>query len=151
IFSVDEWLGEHLNPIPLLLAFPAVYLGAISLSVLAVIALKWILVGRFKTGVHPLWSPWIWINELVTGLHDGYTAQFLVHFLAGTPFMAHYLRALGAKVGRGTYIDTCNMTEFDLIDIGDGAEINIEATIQPHLFEDRIFKLSEVHIGKDVS
>jgi non-ribosomal peptide synthetase-like protein len=39
------------------------------------------------------------------------------------------------------------MTEYDLIEIGDDAALNKDCTVQTHLFEDRVMKMSHVRIG----
>ncbi|MGI4880774.1 MAG: hypothetical protein ACRYG4_25190, partial [Janthinobacterium lividum] len=67
--------------------------------------------------------------------------------LRGTPWLAAYFRLMGAKIGRRVYLDTTDMTEFDLIEIGDDAALNDAAGLQTHLFEDRVMKVSGVRIG----
>ena len=39
------------------------------------------------------------------------------------------------------------MSEFDLVRIGDKAALNADCTIQTHLFEDRVMKMSTINIG----
>src|SRR5664279_6489826 len=39
------------------------------------------------------------------------------------------------------------LTEFDLVDIGDEAQLNADCTIQTHLFEDRVMKMDRIAIG----
>ncbi len=46
---------------------------------------------------------------------------------------------------------TMDFTEFDLVSLGDDVALNEDCTIQTHLFEDRIMKLSTVEIGSRVS
>ena len=67
--------------------------------------------------------------------------------LEGTPYLNGYYRLLGSKIGRRVYLGMNNLTEFDLIEVGDDATVDTEATLQPHLFEDRILKMSHVRIG----
>ena len=67
--------------------------------------------------------------------------------LAGTPFLAAYLRLLGAHIGRRVYLDTTDVTEFDVVTIGDDAALNSDCGPQTHLFEDRVMKISTVDIG----
>jgi non-ribosomal peptide synthetase-like protein len=45
-------------------------------------------------------------------------------------------------------VETADFTEFDLVRIGDEAALNADCTIQTHLFEDRIMKMSTIHIGR---
>jgi len=60
------------------------------------------------------------------------------------------LASLGCKIGRGVYMDTTDITEFDCISIGDHSEINALACPQTHLFEDRVMKIDHVTIGEGV-
>jgi non-ribosomal peptide synthetase-like protein len=46
---------------------------------------------------------------------------------------------------------TTDFTEFDLVRIGDDVSLNEDCTIQTHLFEDRVMKMSAVDIGSRVS
>jgi non-ribosomal peptide synthetase-like protein len=57
---------------------------------------------------------------------------------------------LGASVGRQAFIDTTDLTEFDLVRIGDDAALNDECAAQTHLFEDRIMKTGAIEIGDRV-
>ena len=54
---------------------------------------------------------------------------------------------MGATIGRRVYLDTTDLTEFDLVTIGDDAALNDAAGLQTHLFEDRVMKVSHVTIG----
>ena len=45
------------------------------------------------------------------------------------------------------FTDTTDITEFDLVDIGDDAALNENAGLQTHLFEDRVMKVSGVQVG----
>src|SRR5262249_45353499 len=83
-----------------LLVFPLLY-GACGLAACgAVILLKWALIGTFRAGERPLWSTFVWRNELVTALHENFSDLFLVGKLRGTPFIAWFFRLLGAKIGK---------------------------------------------------
>jgi non-ribosomal peptide synthetase-like protein len=48
-------------------------------------------------------------------------------------------------------MDTTFITEFDLVDIGDDAAIGASTSLQTHLFEDRVMKMSTVKIGAGAS
>jgi non-ribosomal peptide synthetase-like protein len=134
-----------------LLLFPLLYAACGIIACGAVIALKWLLLGKFRPGEKPLWSTFIWRNELITALHENLADTFLVDKLKGTPFIAWFFRLLGAKIGRRAFIDTTCFTEYDLVHIGDDVALNVEATVQTHLFEDRVMKMSEIHIDDRAS
>jgi non-ribosomal peptide synthetase-like protein len=114
---------------------------------LLVVALKWIVIGRFKPGAYPLWSPFVWFNELITGAYESIAVPMIVNPLLGTPFLAFFMRLLGAKFGRAVCCDTPFFTEFDLVSVGNGSCLNANSTIQSHLFEDRVLKMSHLEIG----
>jgi len=148
--SVME-LREAVGDVASLLLFPLLYAGCGVGACAIVIALKWLLLGKFRPGEKPLWSTFIWRNELVIALHENLSDPFLVDKLRGTPFIAWFFRLLGAKIGKRAYIDTTCFTEYDLVRIGDDVALNPNATVQTHLFEDRVMKMSEVRIENNCS
>jgi non-ribosomal peptide synthetase-like protein len=109
---------------------------------------KWILIGKYIPQEQPLWSPFVWKTELMITLYENLASPFLLNYLTGTPFLAFFLKGLGVKIGKRVYLESGEITEFDLVTIEDGAEINSDATLQTHLFEDRVMKMSRVHVGK---
>ncbi len=116
-----------------------------------VCASKWALCGRFGGGSAPLWSHFVWRAELVTGLCEALANPLLIHCLRGTPFLPLWLRCMGASVGRRVFIDSCEITEFDLVHIGDEAAVGADAVLQTHLFEDRVMKMAGVRVGRRAS
>ena len=87
------------------------------------------------------------LDSLGAQLHRHAHVQTSADPLTGTPFLCWHLRLLGAKIGRRVYVETTDFTEFDLVRIGDQAELNADCTIQTHLFEDRVMKMSNIQIG----
>ena len=71
--------------------------------------------------------------------------------LTGTEFIKYPLRLLGSKIGRQVCLYTTQITEFNLIKIDDYSSLNDNCTLQTHLFEDRVMKMSYVNIGKRCS
>jgi len=72
---------------------------------------------------------------------------WLLGWLAGTPLLPPLLRLFGARMGRRVYLDTTWLTEFDLVVIGDDAAIGAWTSLQTHLFEDRVMKMSTLVVG----
>ena len=128
--------------------FTVIYGGASIASALFVIALKWLVVGRYKPGTIPLWSNFVWRTEFITGLYESMVVAGCLGFFLGTPFAAIILRLLGMRVGKGVYIETTDFTEFDLISIGDNVILNHNCTLQTHLFEDRVMKMERVRLDR---
>ena len=98
----------------------------------------------------PLWSKYVWLNEVVNALYEMVGSAALMPLL-GTPFIAVFLRLMGCKIGRWVFLETTLLSEFDLIRIGDRASLNLGCTIQPHLFEDRVMKSDSIAIGAGCS
>jgi non-ribosomal peptide synthetase-like protein len=133
-------------PVPALvspLVAMAVGLGTIAYCV----AIKRNLIGTYVPRVEPLWSPFVRRSEFVTGLYEAAAVPAGVGMLVGTPFLPPVLRWFGARIGRRTWIGTTYLTEFDLVEIGDDATIGTEVSLQTHLFEDRVMKMSVVTVA----
>ena len=119
-------------------------------TLLFVAAFKWLLLGRYKTCTTPMWTPFVWLSEAVSNMYEGITVPNFMRYLRGTPFLPLALNLFGCHIGRGVYMDTTDVTEFDCVTIGDDSEINALACPQTHLFEDRVMKIDHVSIGKGV-
>jgi non-ribosomal peptide synthetase-like protein len=119
-------------------------------AALAVVGLKKSVMGTYKPEIKPLWSMYVWLNEMVNGAYESVAAP-VIALLLGTPFVAPFLRLMGCRIGRHTYIATALFSEFDLVEVGDYAALNHGVVIQNHLFEDRVFKSSSLKIGDEVS
>ncbi len=129
------------------LAFVPLYLAFVAAAGFAVVALKWLVVGRYRPVTKPLWSFFVWRTELVTATYENLAVNLLLEPLRGTPWLSAYLRLMGARIGKRVYLDTTDLTEFDLVAIGDDAALNDAAGLQTHLFEDRVMKVSTVTVG----
>jgi len=135
----------------LFLVFPFLYVGASVLGVLITALIKWVIIGKYKPSKKPLWSNYVWRSELVTGIYENFLVLFFLNILTGTVFIKYPLRLLGCKIGKEVCLYTTQITEFDLIKIDDYSTLNDNCTLQTHLFEDRVMKMSYVNIGKQCS
>ncbi|MBL8927687.1 MAG: amino acid adenylation domain-containing protein [Pseudonocardia sp.] len=108
--------------------------------------MKWLLVGRFGPVEHPLWSSFVWRNELADTFVEVLAVPWLVEHAAGTPVLTTWLRSMGASIGRGVWLETYWLPESDLVRLGDGATVNRGCVVQTHLFHDRIMSMDEVRI-----
>jgi non-ribosomal peptide synthetase-like protein len=126
-------------------ATPVVAVGLAIASIAVTALIKTFLTGAHGPVVKPLWSRFVWHNELVNGVYESVAAAAMQP-LMGTPFVASCLRMMGCKIGKWCFIETTLFSEFDLVEIGDRACLNLGATIQTHLFEDRIFKADHLKI-----
>ncbi|MES2057184.1 MAG: Pls/PosA family non-ribosomal peptide synthetase [Pseudomonadota bacterium] len=130
----------------ILVAFPFLYIGFALACGLFVVALKWLVMGRYQATTQPLWSTFVWRTELVTATYENLAVPNLLEPLRGTPWLPAYLRLLGCRIGKRCYFDTTDVTEQDLVDIGDDVALNDFAGLQTHLFEDRVMKVSGVTV-----
>ncbi|OSC41400.1 Pls/PosA family non-ribosomal peptide synthetase [Mycobacterium decipiens] len=108
------------------------------------VAAKWLLVGRIKASEFPLWSSFVWRNELADTFVETVAAPWFARAASGTPVLNLWLRALGAKVGRGTWCETYWLPEADLVTLGAGSTVNRGCVVQTHLFHDRIMRMDSV-------
>jgi non-ribosomal peptide synthetase-like protein len=113
-----------------------------------VCALKWLFVGRYKPRQAPMWTLFVWLSEAVTVAYESLAVPALLDHLRGTPWLPWALRCLGARIGKGVWLNTTDFTEFDCVEIGDHAELNAYSGPQTHLFEDRIMRIGRVTIGE---
>ncbi|MCV7193770.1 Pls/PosA family non-ribosomal peptide synthetase [Mycolicibacterium brumae] len=108
------------------------------------VAAKWLVVGSIGQVEHPLWSSFVWRNEVADTFVETVAAPWFARQASGTPVMNIWLRGLGAKIGRGVWCETYWLPEADLVSIGDGATVNRGCVVQTHLFHDRIMQMDTV-------
>jgi non-ribosomal peptide synthetase-like protein len=118
---------------------------------LAVIALKWVTMGRYEPMMRPLWSWWAMRTEAVAVVYWGMAGKVLLDHLRGTPFLPWIMRLFGMKFGRGVYTDTTDFTEFDCVSVGNHTSLNALCALQTHLYEDRVMKVGRVFVGSGVT
>eukprot|EP00899_Mesostigma_viride_P024698 jgi/Mesvir1/5412/Mv15478-RA.1 len=117
VYAQDRW-GDGAALLALPVALPAFGVAHTAL----VVALKWLILGRQRPGIMSLWSlehlRWLAVRSLAQSLGD-----YVLFCVAGTPLMALYLRAMGARVGRAARVDAVALLDWDLLDIGAGAPL----------------------------
>jgi non-ribosomal peptide synthetase-like protein len=151
LLEVAGAIRPHLSLPSFLSLFPLLYLAGGIIGAMMVVAIKWLLMGRYRPDEKPLWSPFVWRTELVTAMHEHLADPLLIESLAGTPFICWFFRLMGCRIGRRVFMETTALTEFDLITVGDDVALNLDCTLQTHLFEDRVMKMSTVAIGAGCS
>jgi non-ribosomal peptide synthetase-like protein len=121
----------------------ALFLGACTLPIVA----KWVLIGRWKHQEIRIWSMayvrfWL-VKTLIR-------ANPLVLLMAGSPLYALYLRALGAKVGRGVVIFSHSVPVCtDLLTIGDGTVVRKDAVFPGYRAHAGLIQTGAVTLGRD--
>ncbi|MFI6317949.1 Pls/PosA family non-ribosomal peptide synthetase [Nonomuraea sp. NPDC050556] len=108
---------------------------------------KWLLVGRIAVGNRPLWSSFVWRNELADNFVEVLAAPWFAEPWLGTAPLNVWLRSLGARIGHGVSCHTYWLPEADLVSLGDGATVNRGCVLQTHLFHDRVMSIDTVALG----
>ncbi|MER6085539.1 Pls/PosA family non-ribosomal peptide synthetase [Streptomyces sp. NPDC001833] len=121
-----------------------VLLGAGAVAGLVSVLAKWMLIGRHRSGEHPLWSSFVWRNELADTFVEVLAVPWLAGSVPGTPVMTAWLRGLGARIGRGVWVESYWLPETDLVTLEDAVTVNRGCVLQTHLFHDRILRTDTV-------
>lgn len=120
--------------------------GFVALCAFPVVA-KWILIGRWKTREFPVWSPAylrFWIVKAL--LH----ANPMILFV-GNPLYVLYLRALGARIGKGVTILSRSVPVCtDLLTIGAGTVIRKDSFFLCYRAHAGHIQTGRVTLGRDV-
>ena len=109
------------------------------------IAAKWALIGRWRPRHIPVWSLayfrfWV-VKTLVV-------ANPVARLCVGTPLYGLYLRALGAKVGRGAAIFTLHVPVCtDLLSIGAGSVIRKDSYLNGYRARAGLIETGPVTVG----
>jgi acetyltransferase-like isoleucine patch superfamily enzyme len=154
-------ISEHYH-INLFYLIPIVYPAGGFVSSIVFIPYKWIWIRRYKHCVMRLWS-WkymVWwaleryrysstsFYTLIFAyiIYRSFVSSLFLNYAAGTPFINFYYTLCGMSVGRNVYINTTNISEFDLVILEDEACIDEGTTLCGHVFEDGAMKLGDVLI-----
>ncbi|HEV7173185.1 Pls/PosA family non-ribosomal peptide synthetase [Pedococcus sp.] len=144
IIAVVEWCAMSLGWAAAALLTGLALLVAGAVAALASTAAKWVLVGRVAARDVPLWSSFVWRNELADTFVEVVAAPWFARGATGTVVLNWWLRTLGAQIGRGVWCETYWLPEADLIALHDGATVNRGCVVQTHLFHDRVLSMSPV-------
>ena len=107
---------------------------------------KWLIIGRTKPGIYPLWGVYyyrIWLVQRLTSLAH-------MKWMQGTPVMRAYLRLFGAKIGKEALISEIDAGALDLVTVGNHASIGGKVIIANTRVERDLFIIGLVTIGDDV-
>ncbi len=118
----------------------AVFVGLTALS----IAAKWLLIGKWKAETFPIWSLRYFRFWLVQTLMR--TAP--VGLFIGSPIYNLYLRALGAKIGRGAVMQSRFLpVSTDLFTVGDNAILRKDSIALGYRARSNFIEIGSVTIG----
>jgi acetyltransferase-like isoleucine patch superfamily enzyme len=71
--------------------------------------------------------------------------------LRGTPLWTFHLRLGGARLGRGVYINSLSVSDYNLIECGDNVVIGAAVHMSGHTVEAGVVKTARIKIGNDVT
>ncbi|GAA4547384.1 hypothetical protein GCM10023192_64230 [Amycolatopsis samaneae] len=142
-----DWIGGGAD----LLAFylRSVAFGSALLVALCTlpIALKWLLIGRWRPREIKLWTFAYFRFWLVKTLVQ---RNVLVLFFAGSPLYSLYLRALGARIGRRVTIFTQHVPVCtDMLVIGEGTVIRKDSFLTGYRAQGGAIQTGAITIGKN--
>jgi non-ribosomal peptide synthetase-like protein len=147
VAAVFEALTASYGLIVAALSGGVALLGAGVLAAAITTAMKWALVGRITARNHPLWSSFVWRNELTDNFFEVLAVPWFARPWLGTVPLNLWLRSLGARVGRGAWCETYWLPEPDLVRLGEGSCVNRGCVLQTHLFHDRVLSIDAVELG----
>ncbi|WJZ18875.1 Pls/PosA family non-ribosomal peptide synthetase [Corynebacterium guangdongense] len=141
------WLLTDFGLAVMWLASGVTLMAAGLIAVAVTVVAKWVCVGKHRPGDHPLYSWFVWLNELQDAFVESVAAPWFFNNAFGTGELNVSLRALGATIGHGAWIESYWFPETDLCVIGRGASIGPGTVVQTHLFQDRVMSLDYVTVS----
>ncbi|MFI7527362.1 Pls/PosA family non-ribosomal peptide synthetase [Nocardia salmonicida] len=144
VLLVLALIAQHTDYLVAALVSGLVLMAAGALAGTIAVAAKWLIVGRIRAIEYPLWSSFVWRNEVSDAFVETVAAPWFARAATGTPVMNLWLRGLGAKIGRGVWCESYWLPEADLVTLGDGATVERGCVVQTHLFHDRIMSMDTV-------
>jgi amino acid adenylation domain-containing protein len=109
------------------------------------IAMKWLVIGRYRPGRYPVWGLYYFRWWLV----NRFQLLSWSHMFLGTPLMSLYYRAMGASIGRDVTICSPLCSAFDLVSIGDRTSIGVETHLLGYHVENGMLIIGGIDIGRD--
>ena len=127
---------------------PILYLLIIGIpAFLITVLLKWLVVGKYKAKNYPMYNQRVWRSEAITTTYEALAVPFFLEYLKGTFWLPFVMKFFGVKTGKRVWMNTTDITEYDMVTIGDEAMLNDDCGPQTHLFEDRVMKIGTVNMG----
>ncbi|MET7921633.1 Pls/PosA family non-ribosomal peptide synthetase [Streptomyces avermitilis] len=120
--------------------------GFLGLCVFPIVA-KWTLIGRWRSGEFPLWGMTylrFWVVKTLIRISP-------VRLLAGSPLYVLYLRALGARIGKGvTILSHAIPVCTDLLTVGEGTIIRKDVLLSGYRAQAGLIQTGPVTLGSNV-
>jgi acyl-coenzyme A synthetase/AMP-(fatty) acid ligase/acyl carrier protein len=143
-----EVVPSNRNVGTFVLAYLCFHLCWVTITPLVFVAIKWIVIGRYKAGRFPIWGSYYlrwWFVDICRQL-----------FLRGVwgsneVLLNFYYRLLGANIAKGARISLeADVAEFDLVTIGENAAVEM-STVRGFGVDNGAMILGPVHVGHHAS
>jgi non-ribosomal peptide synthetase-like protein len=138
--TMEDWATHRAVAAALL-----VYAVTFPVLLILLVAVKWLLLGRVQAGSHPLWGGFYLRFWFVRQL----SRAVPIKFLAGTPLIGIFYRLMGARVGKDVFLGSVGVMSYDLLDIGDGASLGYDSSIDGTWVENGRLFIAPIAIGKN--
>ena len=147
LWSIDNVPGDR-DLRTFVISYIAFHTLWVTIAPLVFVAIKWIVIGRYKPGRYPIYGSYYlrwWFVDICRKL-------FLRGIWGSHDFLLNnYYRLLGAKIGPGARISLeCELAEFDLVEVGDGAAVEM-STLRGFGVDNGAMILGPVKIGNSAS
>jgi hypothetical protein len=99
-------------------------------------------------------GPYFSSDFLTWYIHNGltYLARYtFLEFVSPTPFNVFFYRMMGMKIGKNTHINTTNISDPALIELGDRVTVGGSVTICAHYGQGGFLVLAHTRIGSNVT
>jgi non-ribosomal peptide synthetase-like protein len=134
------------SPLLLAFAFGIGYLIFGLAYLVLVVLIRQLIFFRSREGDYPFVSSyairWAFLGSLV-----GLAKILILDHIKGMPILNAFYRVMGARIGKNVLINTSNLFDFDLLEIGDNAFIGGDAVIIGHVGERGVLRIRPVRIG----
>ena len=126
------YVGQAMHTLGLLLSMllmTALGLVAAAGLCFVTLAMKWLLLGQQMPGTIPVASH-AYVRWWVVSVPTESVASFVLLPLRGTFLIVWWFRALGATIGDNVVIDTADVSDADLLVVGDGTVLQRDAVVR---------------------
>jgi long-chain acyl-CoA synthetase len=119
VYQVGQTLQPHLSFSVWALA-PLGYVFWLLCSLAMCVLMKWLVIGRFKAGRYPVHGLYYYRWWTVKAFFSMLTCNsaFLLNLMAGTKLMTWFYKALGARIGRQSQVDSLSVDAWDMVTVG---------------------------------
>jgi 4-hydroxymandelate oxidase len=141
-----EFVSAFVSPFELFLLGPFFLAVMLACTMVCAWFFKWLISGRMRPGRFALGSlayhRWLAVNNLFRSLEGA------LGVLRGSAVLSRFYQLCGARIGKDVRIESVDLQDLDLIDIGSGSYIGRDANLQPGVLKDGALILQRIEIGE---